>query len=1833
MRRIILTFVFVISSVGIIFAQFLSGYSFRKELTLDGSLISGVGVLSDFPVLIDLTDTSIRDNAMANGFDIAFTESDGTTQLDHEILDYDNSTGNILAYVRTDLTGATNKTIYVYYGNATIVSDPSVNTTWNNDFQAVLHLDESGNGSDNEFLDSSPNARHGTGGGLVGAGNNANTPDQAAGVFGQSQNFIEGNNDRIRLLPTNDDSWTAFTVQVWINPDGTGDDRIFGKCWGTGVDDETWLLRQTGGVIGSRTRVDTDNNTQVDDDDNPIAYNTGTWYLAAYSWDASDDVIRVYLNGTQVATGATAGGNNLTVTDVDETDNATIGNIPGGGRAFDGQLQEARVSNIALSADWLATQYNIENSPASFISAIGAEEGNCTPPAVLNASAFTSFITSGQQDTLTFSAAPGVLDGSNAIQWQQSTDGVAFTNSADGVMGSSGSTTDTFITSMLTQDTYFRVSVTNLSDCDITGVSNTVLVSVVAPYDPALGDYTNRRKFTTDNTLVFGDNGDIDPHTDFPILISITDTCLRTLANGGNLRSDNAFDILFTDSDGSTVLDHETELYDPVTGRLVVWVKIPSLNATTDQEIYMYYGNASVTTDPSTVNTWSNGFLGVWHMDEDPNVFNIDDATASDNDARPLNMESNDLVAGKIGNGIDMDGYDGSVGEFFVVGTDNNVPSELRITGDKITLSAWVNLSATDGNEYSIIEKSNNNQDVDISYFLGRNGNVVQARLGTPETVNNGLRLNGTTGIGTTDWAYISMTYDGDLAPANSFFVYLNAQVEDQDNRSGNIFTDAIDEFFIGGRDDATNRFFDGTVDELRVADSARTQPWLETEYTNQCNPTTFLTSGGEQGCPSPVNGGLATATDPAIFIGENTSIILSNFTNGASIQWQNSTDNITFTDIGGETGNQLQIGPLNESTYYRAEVTNGTCTDYSTVAFVSATAPILPGYSFRKCIQIKADQVSGTDTLGNFPIYLDMRNDPDLNTDNIRTYNSDGLPLDIVFSRVVGSAQVLIDHEIEYFQNDATDGSIRVWVKIPSVSSLSDTKIFMNYGNCNVTESASSTAADDGTSTTNPKNTNTWSNGFLAVWHLDDDVSNIAVNDTVEDATNTQAVGFAQGNMTTITGQLGDGMDFSGAGNDRVIVGTLNNPPAALENIGDEFTISGWVNSNNANPADRSMIELSDGTANPDCKYWFGLDGNGMQMRATDIDGDFIREEQVGGGVSSDIDDGEWHYLVMSYDGTSLDAFIDGADFGNFTSAGFAGNIDSEAGDDLLIGSRNNGNLINAEMDELRIANAARDIIWASTEFNNQSDPVYDYGDLANASNFFEVEDEESFVLWTNADAGTNNNWSNQNNWGICRLPFADETVRIPDSTDNIGGNNPFFDVASDGDTIGGLLLENNSKLNFENTGFTLNITGDVTNNSGSDFTADGTINFTGTSNQSIQGLGRTIITNMEINNSSGVNIDAPTSITTNLDFGSGHIYLTDDTLTIAAGATITGANSSSFIVTPFSNCLKQEGLGNGGVTSSVLYPIGINNSSYTPASLTNAASGTLDNYCIHVCENVYEEGTCFSGTQILTGVVNRTWFVEEDVIGGSDATLELQWNGVDEAGGFNNTNVFFSRHNGSTWQNLNTQDASGGGDPYVANASSIISFSPFSIISDPLALPIVAIELFASNNGEFVNLNWTILGFDEIDRLFIERSVESGDFQVISENFDNTNLNLHYKDDPPGGSIFYYRVKALTNSGKWVYSNIVSQTLFKTEKLVNVYPNPTNGIITIDIGDKEFNELVDVSLIKINGQLIINQSKLVNSGIVSMEFNVPSGYYFLKIENSQIHATVPLIIANKNK
>ncbi|MCY7410743.1 MAG: SBBP repeat-containing protein [Chitinophagales bacterium] len=84
--------------------------------------------------------------------------------------------------------------------------------------------------------------------------------------------------------------------------------------------------------------------------------------------------------------------------------------------------------------------------------------------------------------------------------------------------------------------------------------------------------------------------------------------------------------------------------------------------------------------------------------------------------------------------------------------------------------------------------------------------------------------------------------------------------------------------------------------------------------------------------------GGTATATPTAVCSGSTSVISLTG--NVGSIQWQNSTNNISFTNIAGATSSSYTTPGLTVITYYRASVTDGSC---ASVFSSTATVTINP--------------------------------------------------------------------------------------------------------------------------------------------------------------------------------------------------------------------------------------------------------------------------------------------------------------------------------------------------------------------------------------------------------------------------------------------------------------------------------------------------------------------------------------------------------------------------------------------------------------------------------------------------------------------------------------------------------------------------------------------------------------------------------------------------------------------------------------------------------------------------------------------------------------------------
>jgi hypothetical protein len=349
------------------FNPFYEGWRYRKKITIDHNKIEGN--LEDFPILVSLIDTNLASKAQIDGDDILFMDGTGVAnKLYHEIEKYDDSTGELVAWVKIpSLSSIVDTELYMYYGNVDCSNQQFSERVWDENYVMVHHMIDK---PDNKHISDS------TFNNLNGYKKESNEPNQQYGIIGYGQKF-DGEDDYIyvnsdtRLDAALDDR----TYEVWIKVsddidtgDGTGR-FIFSKQPNIGREPRTSMaVNKEAGVAVFLFEGSENGNTSV------IRGNTDirgeTCYIVGIR-DRDADELRLYLNGNQdndpVIDGDQDGSNDGELCIGDQP------SVQSNGRVFKDIIDEIRVSTVVRSDAWIKTSFNSMNDPFNFYS-IGPEE-------------------------------------------------------------------------------------------------------------------------------------------------------------------------------------------------------------------------------------------------------------------------------------------------------------------------------------------------------------------------------------------------------------------------------------------------------------------------------------------------------------------------------------------------------------------------------------------------------------------------------------------------------------------------------------------------------------------------------------------------------------------------------------------------------------------------------------------------------------------------------------------------------------------------------------------------------------------------------------------------------------------------------------------------------------------------------------------------------------------------------------------------------------------------------------------------------------------------------------------------------------------------------------------------------------------------------------------------------------------------------------------------------------------------------------------------------------------------------------------------------------------
>ncbi len=319
-----------------------NSFLYRMKITFNNREIGEN--LTDFPMPIIFTNSqsSFWNHVQTSGNDIRFVDADSTTELYYELEKFDHTTDNMVAWVKVPQIDASSTTdfVWIYYGNSKVDFDgyKSPANVWDASYTAIYHS----NGAAASTLVDSKDAYNGT---------QHNSPTAAEGKIDGAMNYVASSQ---QYYSTTILSGKTFTWEVWANVSSftnyhsmiTVDNSYMlfdlysnALCmWST-----DGMSGGNGGIGGLSTNTayhlvfvrEGDNiaggyKFYIDGNSSGTTYNTGTWTPAAGHYDYIADRQDIL------------------------------------SQAFNGILDEVRISDKNRSANWIKACYQYEADQSKF---------------------------------------------------------------------------------------------------------------------------------------------------------------------------------------------------------------------------------------------------------------------------------------------------------------------------------------------------------------------------------------------------------------------------------------------------------------------------------------------------------------------------------------------------------------------------------------------------------------------------------------------------------------------------------------------------------------------------------------------------------------------------------------------------------------------------------------------------------------------------------------------------------------------------------------------------------------------------------------------------------------------------------------------------------------------------------------------------------------------------------------------------------------------------------------------------------------------------------------------------------------------------------------------------------------------------------------------------------------------------------------------------------------------------------------------------------------------------------------------------------------------------
>ena len=473
------------------------------------------------------------------------------------------------------------------------------------------------------------------------------------------------------------------------------------------------------------------------------------------------------------------------------------------------------------------------------------------------------------------------------------------------------------------------------------------------------------------------------------------------------------------------------------------------------------------------------------------------------------------------------------------------------------------------------------------------------------------------------------------------------------------------------------------------------------------------------------------------------------------------------------------------------------------------------------------------------------------------------------------------------------------------------------------------------------------------------------------------------------------------------------------------------------------------------------------------------------------------------------------------------------------------------------------------------------------------------------------------------------------------------------DGAGVGNYLNKTNTTDGSIDIDGTMILKGDLTNNATNNVfinrDGNGTVQFTSTGNQNINGTTKTIFENLTINKTGdevALAIDAEVEKTLDLDDGvitTGINYLIH--------SSIVATDLASFSNASFINGNYRRYIASNASTYSFPLGNGTASTDYHRFDFVNNSIAGV-NFLNTKVESIADEDdddenltTSQSGTPIIDILETAQWSTIPDALpSGGSYGVKLFVENLAMSDADNNQFCAVKRDDASidyadwsTFESTTTiPNIDVAGRTYADGYAQRLGYTTFSkhaVAKGVHGLPIELLDFSAKQNSEIVNLFWNTTNEINNDFFTIEKSNDGVDFNYLGfvDGAGNSNSiqNYSFNDNRPFEGVTYYRLKQTDFDGRYSYSNIVSVNTKYNNEIQAVWYNKENNELNVEFNTVNSTDFY-VCIYDMCGKQVIAKSDNVEgkqNDIINLQF-LPTGIYTISVTSEKYKLNKKVVI-----